>query len=333
MPQAFVTGGSGYVGRNLIRELVAQNWQVKALVRSAKSAEIVKQAGAEPIEGDLDNISAMQIGMQGCDVVFHSAATVAIWDKYGNADQVNVVGTENVLKAAQQAGVPKFVHVSSEAVLLDKTTKELRNVDETYPRAQNPLGFYPRTKGLAEEVVLKYNSPELSTVITRPRFVWGRDDTTLLPEFVERTESGFLRWINGGDYLFSTCHIANVCEGLILAAEKGEGGEIYFLTDGPPLTFKEFMSKMLQTQDVKPPTQSVPLGLMFGVGAMTEFLWNVLPLPGDPPATRSAIRLIGIEVSLDDSKARRELGYQSKLSIEAGMTELREHYLMEQDHA
>ena len=332
MRQAFVTGGSGYLGRNLIRELKAQNWQVKALVRSENSAKVVQSTGAIPVQGDLDAISVMQNGMAGCDVVFHSAATVGIWDKTNIAHQVNVIGTENVLKAAYQTGVPKFVHVSTEAVLLDKSTTALQNVDETYPRAKNPIGFYPRTKGLAEEVVLKYNSPELATIIVRPRFIWGRDDTTLLPEFAASAKSGVLRWFDGGDYSFSTCHVTNACEGLILGAEKGRGGEIYFLTDGQPIQFRQFISDMLRTQDVEPPTQSIPRWLMMGVGAVAEFAWRFLPLPGDPPLTPMAIKLIGIEITLNDSKARRELGYQSKVSIEEGLTELHQAYLAGNKH-
>lgn len=326
MRQAFLTGGSGYLGRNLIRELVKQDWYVKALARSDEAARVVKEAGADPIRGDLNDSAAMRAGMQDCEVVFHSAAQVGIWDKHKIAYQVNVVGTENTLKAAQQAGVQKFVHVSTEAVLVDKRTTSLKNVDETVPRATNPLGFYPRTKGLAEEVVLQYNTPEMPTVIMRPRFIWGRDDTTLLPEFIDRTKSGLLRWFNGGNYRFSTCHVANACEGLILGAEKGRGGEIYFLTDGEPVIFREFISDMLRTQNVKPPKQSVPLGLMVGVAAVSEFLWNTFPLPGDPPATRMALKLVGIEVTLDDRKARRELGYQANVSIADGLAELRARY-------
>jgi len=318
--RAFVTGGSGFVGRNLIALLKSRGNVVRALARTDAAVKTVQQLGAEPVHGDLDNVEALRNGMASCDVVFHSAAKVEDWGRYEDFYRANVVGTENVLQAARASGVRKFVHVSTEAVLAGGPP--IRNADETWPRAKNPLGLYPLTKGLAEERVLAANSPELATVIVRPRFIWGKDDTSLLPQIIQAVQKGQFMWIGGGRYLTSTCHVRNVCEGTLLAAERGRGGEIYFLTDGKPIEFRYFITALLKTQNIDPGQRNVPLGLARMFARVSEAIWRGLHLNSRPPITRTAVCLIGEEVTVNDAKARRELGYAGKVSIDEGLTEM-----------
>ncbi len=177
--RAFVTGGSGFVGRNLISMLHARGDEIRALARSTVAAETVQKLGAKPIFGDLGNEDALRTGISGCEVVFHAAAIVEDWGRYEDFYRVNVIGTEHVLATARVAGVPKLVHVSTEAVLAGGPP--IINADVIWPQAAKPIGLYPLTKGLAEARVLAANSPELTTVIVRPRFIWGKGDTSLLP--------------------------------------------------------------------------------------------------------------------------------------------------------
>ncbi|MBA3765901.1 MAG: NAD-dependent epimerase/dehydratase family protein, partial [Acidobacteria bacterium] len=172
--RAFVTGGSGFLGRNLIAALRVRGDDVRALARSAAAIEAVKEAGAEPIHGDLDDLAALKLGMQGCSVVFHAAAKSDDWGRLDEFLRVNVGGTEKVISAARAAGVSRLVHVSTEAILVGGG--KIINADEGWPRPARPLGLYPMTKALAEERVLEANSPELTTVVVRPRFIWGQGD-------------------------------------------------------------------------------------------------------------------------------------------------------------
>lgn len=315
----FITGGSGFVGRNLIAALTARGIHVRALARSAEAVKEVQRAGAEPIQGDLHAEDALRAGMAGCDVVFHVAAKVEDWGRYEDFYQVNVLGTERVLSAARAAGVPRLVHVSTESVLLGKP---IHNANETHPQPAHPLGMYGSTKALAEQHVCQANSSTLSTMVVRPRFIWGRGDTSLLPQLVRAVRTGSFLWISGGHHLTSTCNVANVCEGMILAAEQGRGGDIYFLTDGEPIEFRVFLTTLLRTQGVEMSNHSVPHWLAYGLAWGSEWVWRILQLKGNPPLTRSIVRLIGEEVTVDDSKARRELGYTSALSREAGLAEM-----------
>ena len=113
---------------------------------------------------------------------------------------------------------------------------------------------YSRSKAMAEQVVLEEARGALEAMIVRPRFVWGRGDTTLLPLLVEGTRSGAFRWVGGGRQRTSTTHVDNTVEGLLCAAEHGRGGRIYFVTDGEPVVFRDFVGDLIATQGVTPPS-------------------------------------------------------------------------------
>ncbi|MGH8528785.1 MAG: NAD-dependent epimerase/dehydratase family protein [Nevskiales bacterium] len=318
--QVFVTGGSGFVGRNIIRALVARGDRVHALARSDAALQAVAALGAQGIRGDLHDLAAMQTGMKGCTVVFHAAAQVTDWGDPQLYHDINVRGTENVLTAARAAGVKRVVHISTEAVLANGMP--LHNVDETRPRPDDALPRYPQSKGLAEAAVLKANGGGMHTVVVRPRFIWGRDDTSLLPQILAAVRQGKFMWIDGGRYLSSTCHIDNVVEGCLLAAEKGRPAGIYFLTDGVPVEFREFLTQLLATQGVAPGNKSLPRALAWTLAVISEAIWNLFRVKSPPPITRVVVNLIGQEVTVNDAKARRELGYQSKMSRAAGLADL-----------
>jgi nucleoside-diphosphate-sugar epimerase len=320
MKTAFVTGGSGFLGRNLIPYLREHGYAVKALGRSPAALEQVRGLGAEPVAGDLGGGPEVTAAMRGCDVVFHCAAWADDWGDAAAAWAANVTGTETMLEAARAAGVPRFVHVSTEAVLVGG--RPIRQADETWPLPERPLGLYPRTKAAAEVRVRAANSERLQTVIVRPRFIWGRGDTTLLPRLVEATRSGALRWIGGGRYLTSTCHVRNVCEGMLLCAERGRPGETYFLTDGDPIPFRDMIEALLRTQGVAPPTGTVPRWLAHAMAIVTDAAWRWLRLPGRPPLPHASFHLIGEEVTVSDAKARRELGYVGAMSREEGLRDM-----------
>jgi nucleoside-diphosphate-sugar epimerase len=320
MLRSFVTGGSGFLGRNLISALRARGDSVRALARSDAAMAAVEKAGAEPVRGDLDDVDAMTRGMAGCNAVFHSAADVAQFGDVARITHINVGGTERVIAAAQAAGVARLVHVSTEAVLVGGP--RIIRADESWPRPTHPIGVYPLTKGLAEARVLAANSPTLATVIARPRFIWGAGDTSVLPILVEAIKSGKFRWIGGGRHLTSSCHVKNVCAGLIACAERGRGGEIYFFTDGESIEVRAFLTQLLATQGVTPGDGELPYWVARAAAWTAETAWRLLRLEGAPPVTRSAVRLIGDEVTVDDAKARRELGYTPVISRAAGLAEM-----------
>jgi nucleoside-diphosphate-sugar epimerase len=316
----FLTGGSGFVGRALIAELAARGTPVRALVRSEAAAATVRGLGADPVMGDLDATEAMRAGMTGCPVVIHAAAKVDLWGKREDFFRVTIQGTRNALTAARDAGIARFLHIGTEAVLAGGSP--IVRADETTPYPAIPNGLYPWSKGQAERDVIAANSDNFATISLRPRFIWGRGDTTLLPQIARAMQSGAWAWFGGGHHLISTCHVRNVVEGVLLAAGGGAPGNIYFLTDGDPVVFRDFLTRLAATHGVTAPAREAPLWLAELVAAAGEFAWTTFSISGQPPITRTALNLIFREVTVIDRKARTDLGYSAHVSIDQGLAEL-----------
>ncbi|HZU04379.1 MAG TPA: NAD-dependent epimerase/dehydratase family protein, partial [Chloroflexota bacterium] len=200
----------------------------------------------------------------------------------------------------------------------------LVNVDETAPLRPDSPALYSSSKARAEQLVLQANRPgSFETVVVRPRFVWGKGDTTLLPAMVDAVRSGRFAWIGGGEHLTSITHVQNSVEGLVLGATRGRPGNAYFVTDGDPVVFREFVSDLLRTQGVEPSARSLPVWAASGLAVSGEALWRLLPLPGQPPLTRFAYWVASQECTIQIGKARSELGYVPVKSREEGLSELR----------
>src|SRR5918998_6949183 len=255
MPIAFVTGGSGFIGGALIERLHREGWEVRALARSDAAAQKVRERGAVPVSGDLGHGGMLREGASGAEVAFHAAAKVEDWGDPEEFEALNVRGTENVIAACRAAGVRRLVHVGTEAALM--AGNPLVNVDETAPLRPDSPALYPSSKAKAEQRVRDANGPDLETVAIRPRFVWGRGDTTLLPTLVELVRAGRFRWVGGGGQLSATTHIDNAVEGLWLGATRASAGGVYFVTDGEPVVFREFVSQLLATQGVEAPSGTI----------------------------------------------------------------------------
>ncbi len=315
----FLTGGSGFLGRQLIVDLMSAGYSVRALARSERAAAAVRALGATPVPGDLGEIAAMREGMSGCLAAIHSAAKVEQWGRWEDFLRDTVDGTGHVIAAAQAAGLPRLLHISTEAVLADG--RAIVDADETRPMPAKPNGFYPRSKGMAEQKMLAANGRGLETLVLRPRFIWGQGDTTLAPKLAESARAGWV-WFGGGSHRISTCHVRNVSHGVLLALERGRAGEIYFLTDGEPVAFRDFIGRLIRSQGVEPGERNAPLWIADTLAALGEAAWTLLPLRGEPPLTRSALNLFFREVTVRDDKARREIGYRPVVSVEEGFHEL-----------
>jgi len=321
MTGVFLTGGSGFIGGRLIERLRAEGHTVRALARSSAAADRVLARGAEPVLGELADVAAMRAGAEGCELAFHAAATLGDWGKREDFERGNVQGTSNALKACAEAGVRRFIHVGTEAALL--AGEPLVEVDETAPLRPDSPALYSSTKARAERAVLDANREGFETVVVRPRFVWGAGDTTLLPVMVELARSGRFAWIGGGRQRTSTTHVDNTVEGLVLGARSGRPGNAYFVTDGEPVVFREFVSDLLATQGVEAPSRSVPPALAAALASAGEAAWRLLPLPGRPPLTRFAYWVSSQECTLRIDKAREQLSYAPVMSIADGLAGLR----------
>jgi nucleoside-diphosphate-sugar epimerase len=321
MKTVFVTGGSGFVGKRLIRRLTTQNVRVVALVRSETAAGAVSKEGAEPCLADLLDQQAVTAGMRGCDTVFHIAGHLSEWDRYEAFHAANVTGTRVMLTAAKTAGVATFVAAGAAAVVMGQPVP-MTNVSEDAPLQAPSWAPYIKTKAEADRLVRQANSSALRTVVVRPALIWG-EGMPMLNEIVAAAEGGRFALPDGGRARMSTSHVDNVVECLILAAEKGRGGEAYHVADGQDGTLKAIMTDLLATRGIPPINRSAPFGFAWRMAALMEGIWRTFRMRSKPPITRQTLRMIGVDFTLDLDKARRDLGYMAVTGWADGIDRMR----------
>jgi nucleoside-diphosphate-sugar epimerase len=314
----FVTGASGFVGGAATQALGLSGRVIRAMSRSPKSDPVIAALGATPVRCDLENVTAAHIG--DAEVVLHCAAFVEQWGPRDAWRKFNVDGTANMLAAARDAGVKRFIHIGTEAALFHG--QHLRGVDETYPLAPRSPYPYSSTKAQAEMLVRRANAPGFETIVLRPRFIWGPGDTTLLPVIEQMARDGKFAWINGGRAMTSTTHIANLVHAIELALTKGSGGEAYFILDDGVRPMRDMISGMAASRGITLPEKNVPGWVADTLGAVMEAAWSALPLSGGPPLTRFSAMIMSRDAILKDDKARAEMGYAPVISVEDGLRAL-----------
>ena len=297
--------------------------RVRALARSDGSAAAVEALGAEPVRGDLDDVEAMARGAEGCDTAFHLAAHLGTWGTREEFERGNVVGTENALEAAAPAGVRRFVHCGTEAALI--AGEPLVNVDETAPLRPDSKALYSATKAQAEQAVRDASGGRLRDGRRAAALRLGRGrhhaaardrgDGRAGPLRLDRRRRG-----TSPRSRTSTTWSRASCS----AAEKGAPGEAYFVTDGEPVVFREFVSEMLETQGVEAPNRSMPAPAGAARRPRPETAWRALPLTASrrSPASPSGSRRRSARST--SRRRARELGYAPVVSREEGLAELRE---------
>jgi len=318
----FITGASGFVGGAVTQALVADH-HVFAMARSDRSAERVERLGAIAIRSDLATISAADLPQ--VDLVIHAAARAEEWGSYNAFYQANVEGTRNILKAAREGGVLRFIHVGTEAAMYEG--QDLENIDESYPYALESSFPYAKTKALAEQLVLAANAPDFQTLSIRPRLVWGPGDQTVLPAVTDMLSKGAFAWVNHGQALTSTTHIDNLVHAIVLAMDNGKGGEAYFVSDNEALSYKAFLTQLVATQGLVVPEKNVPAGVLKVLAWLAEKSWAAFRVQSKPPLSRMAAAMLASTCTLNISKAQRELGYSPVKTLAQGFEEMRIQYL------
>ncbi|WP_439573783.1 NAD-dependent epimerase/dehydratase family protein [Phreatobacter sp.] len=325
---AFVTGGSGFVGSRLIALLIDRGWRVKALARSPGAVAAVQAAGATAVLGDLDDPNSLKSGMEGCSVVFHVAAHFKLWGSRASFDRANVEGTRHIVEAALATpGLRRVVAVSAAAVVMGDPEPML-DVDESLPLQTRAFAPYSSSKAEGERILLAANGrrSNFETIAIRPPFIWGAGMPTL-DHMVETVRAGRFQWVGGGDQAMSTCHVDNLCDALLLAVDRGRGGQAYFVSDGRSGSLKSVISSLLATRGVIPKDRSVPFPLAWTMAGVMGAAWKALRLSGEPPITRQMLRLIGKPFTVNIAKARAELGYSPRMSFAEGLAAMQSRSL------
>ncbi|BAC89688.1 hopanoid-associated sugar epimerase [Gloeobacter violaceus] len=301
--RVFVTGGTGFVGANLVRLLLTEGYSVRALVREPAKAQDLAALGAEVVAGDLGS-RALAGQMAGCRALFHVAAHYSLLQ----ADrerlwQSNVLGTRNVLAAAREAGVERTVYTSSVAAIGVKSPR----ADENHQSPPDKLvGVYKQSKYWAEQEARRAAARGQDVVIVNPTAPVGPFDSKPTPtgdivlRFLRRQMPFYLE--TGLNFV----HVRDVVQGHLAALERGRSGERYILGHRD-LSFKALLDTLAEVTGIPAPQMAVPDWLPLGVAWIDEQLLS--PLLGRPPSVPiDGVRMAAQPMYYDASKAVRELG-------------------------
>ena len=308
--KALVTGGGGFLGTELCRQLLNGGHTVHSFSRSHHPH--LGQLGVTDHRGDLNDRDALMKAAEGCDTVFHVAAKAGIWGSRDSFYAANVVGTQNVLHVCRQLGVQRLVHTSSPSVCFDGDDHV--DASNDLPHAKTFLAPYPATKAEAERLVLSHNSDSLATCALRPHLIFGPGDPHLVPRLVATARAGRLARIGDGTNLVTLCYVENAAHAHVLAAQRLEpnarhAGQAYFIGQEQAVSLWQWIDELLAGLDIPAINKKYSQDSAYRIGAVCEWLWRLLPLRGEPPMTRFVATQLATSHSYSMAPARQAFGY------------------------
>jgi len=320
--RALVTGGAGFLGSAIVRQLLGQGVEVTVASRSAERAEL--PAGVRAISLDLTDAAALESAAAGMDAIFHVAALAGVWGKREDFYGANVLGTRNVIAAALANGVPRLIHTSSPSVCFDG--QDHRNASNDLPLATTFLSVYPETKAIAEREVLAANGSNgannttLSTCAVRPHLILGPGDPHILPRLIERARAGRLRIIGDGQNEVSLTDVENaahahLCAAKSLSPDAACAGRAYFVGQAEPVKIWSWVADLFTELGVPAPTKKISQRAAYSIGVLCESLWRILPLAGEPPMTRFVAMQMSTSHSYSLEPIQRDLGYVEQVTL------------------
>lgn len=318
-----VTGGGGFLGTWIIRELMRNPTHLVTNFSRRPYAHL-EDIGVPTIRGSVDNREDVERALAlGFDAIIHTAAKVGMWGSRNDFEATNVQGTKLLLELAQRHGVKRFVYTSTPSVVFGRGGHEGLNETTAYPTKH--LGEYARSKAIAEQAVLAANSPAFTTVSLRPHLVWGPGDQNLIPRVLDRARLGKLKVVGDGENQVDVVYVENAAHAHVLALTadaKVVGGQAYFIGQGP-VKLWDFINEVLKRANIPAPDDSISVKAAYAIGWMLEKLWALAGIQNpEPPMTRFVALNLGSSHWYDHTKAKSDLGWEPKISIHDGLTRL-----------
>ncbi len=324
-----VTGGGGFLGSAIIKQLANMECRIRSLSRGYYST--LSDLGVEQIQGDIRDPETVLKACREVDFVFHTAAKAGIWGNPSDFFGINVTGTNNLLTACSRAKCTRLIHTSSPSVVFNGC--DMAGVDESAPYPTRYISAYPATKARAEQLVLEAAQNGLPAIILRPHLIWGPGDNHLVPRIVQRARQ--LRRVGDGRNLVDTTYIDNAASAHILAALKLESnpelsGRIYFISQDDPVPLWDMVDDILKAANQKPVRGRISKRTARRIGMVLELIFRIFKVPGEPRMTRFLAEELSTSHWFDIRAARKDLGYSPDVSIRQGLSRLSEWFRSEE---
>jgi nucleoside-diphosphate-sugar epimerase len=307
MAKILVTGVNGFIGSHVAQRLLANGHEVRGLVRSTSSLKRIEHLDLELYRGDVTEAASLQKPVKGMDLVVHVAGLASDWGPYEAFHSVNVLGTQNLARAA--AGVKRFVHISTTAI---HGFEGKRNMDESSPLVKT-IFPYCETKKQAEQWLFEQ---DLEVVAIRPGNVYGPRDHTFILHYLDALNSGKLGYVGGGRAWTCPTYVENLVDGILLACfEEKAAGEAFLITDGLDIDWRTFTDKLADALGVKRPRLSIPFGPAYGLAMVMEGIYTLFRISSPPFLTRYRISNGGRDYHFSIRKAEEVLGFRPAVDL------------------
>lgn len=333
-----VTGGSGFLGQAIVRELLLDSRLINCKeirILDLKSSEKSRDTRITHFHGDVRDYEILEKASEGIDIIFHSAAIVD-WGTHSANEvyDVNFIGTENVIKACKENNVGILIYTSS----LDSvfTGKPLVNINEDQPYPEVHPNMYCESKALSEKAVIQANTNSLNTCVLRPSDVYGEGDPYHIDSLINMAKTGFYVRLGNGTSKCQHVYVGNMAYAHILAAknilEKNTSitGSVYFITDGPGHNFFSFFDQIVEKSGYKiwPKNMWLPRWLAYSIGSISEFIAFIFrPIRHyNPKFSRFAVVYTCTDFTFSSDKARKDFGFKPKYSYEEAIEITVKHY-------
>ncbi len=321
--RVLVTGGSGFLGLEICRQLVARGTEVVSFTRRPSAA--LERLGVAQRHGDLTDAAALAEAVAGCDAVVHNAALAGVSGPRRPYWATNVAGTRAVLSQCRAHGVRSLLYTSTASVVF--RPGGLENADRHVPYPRRHLAAYPLTKARGEALVLAADGPALATVSLRPHLIWGPGDPHFTPALLRAARGGRLLMPGDGTNLVDSTHVRTAAHAHLLALDRLHerrpiGGRAYFVSQGEPRPLRDLAISLLAAAGVRAEWRGLPVRLVRGVAAVSETAARVTRAPGTHGLSRFLVAELTHPHWFDLAATRRDLGFAPPVSLADGLADL-----------
>lgn len=318
-----VTGATGLLGSHIVEQLRRRGRSVRALVRFGSDVRWLKEQGVELVEGDLTHRASVERACEGMQCVYHAAARVGDWGPWEDFLKVTVDGTRHILDAAEKAGVPRLIYVSSISVYGHRNEPGLV-IDETEPLGVkvHKWSYYTRAKVIAENELWRRHAAgsRVKYTVIRPSWLYGPRDRATVARLAALIRGGKAKLLGDGSNRLNVVYAGNVAEACILAADNPKAvGQAFNCSNDGELTQRQYFDLLADALHAPRVTATVPFTVAYGAAFCLECLGHLLRWKKPPMITRYAVWLMGRQTYFSTDKARRELGWTPTVSYEEGI--------------
>lgn len=317
-----ITGATGLLGSHIVERLLEAGQSVRALVRPESDTRLLDEWKVPKATGDVTDPESLSDPMKDVHTVYHAAAQVGDWGRWSRFVATTIDGTSNMLDAARDAGVKRFLHVSSISAYGHPDGKGLV-LDETAPLGVDlhKWSYYSRAKVQAERLAWEYHRRgDVPVTVVKPSWLYGPRDRASMPRLIRAIQAGKGKLIGDGSNRLNLTYAGNEAEGCILAATNPNAvGESYNLSHDGVITQAEYVNKIAECVGAKPVTKKVPYRVAYSAAFFMEAFGHLFRTRKPPLVTRYVVWLIGRQCFFSSDKARQELGWQPSVGYDEGI--------------